>query len=101
MAKIKLCFDALPFFVSSPLLCSLEPDTERVLRALPNVYERSIAALRFLQMMPQEGIFTRVSDDHVPIMQVAYLRAALMDYIGMEEMLPTDLAGRGLGLKQA
>jgi hypothetical protein len=30
-------------------------------------------------------------------MQVAYLRAALMEFVGMEEVLPLDLAERGRG----
>jgi hypothetical protein len=38
-----------------------------------------------------------VSEDHVRIMQVAYLRAALMEYVAIEEVLSTDLVTRGLG----
>lgn len=37
----------------------------------------------------------RVSEEHYPHMRVAYLRAALMDYVGMEEVLPVDIAARG------
>lgn len=93
----RLLFEQLPSFESSPLFSALEADTEAALRLLPNVYARAVAALRFRQNIGSSAEHMRVSEDDVAIMQVAYLRAALMDYVGMEEVLPLDLEARGIG----
>lgn len=96
-SRIKLRLDGLPRFETSPLFCTLEPSTEAALKRLPNAYERAIAALRFRQRISGDKNALGVSEDHVHIMQVAYLRAALMEYVAIEEVLPIDLAMRGLG----
>ena len=98
-SKIKLRLDGLPHFESSPLFCTLEPSTEAAFRRLPKAYERAVAALRFRQKIGGDKDALGVSEDHVHIMQVADLRAALMEYVATEEVLPTDLVARGLGEK--
>lgn len=95
--KFKLRLDGLPNFETSPLFLTLEPSTEAALRKLPNVYERAVAALRFCQRIGADKEILGVSEDHLHIMQVAYLRAALMEYVAIEEVLPIDLITRGLG----
>jgi hypothetical protein len=52
-----------------------------------------VAALRFRQ---QIGDPHSVSDSDREIMKVAYLRAALMEFVAMEEVLKYDLQERGL-----
>jgi hypothetical protein len=89
--KLKLRLDGLPKFETSPLFVTLETSTEAALKRLPNAYERAVAALRFCQNIGADGESLRVSEDHVHIMQVAYLRAALMEYVAIEEVLPVDL----------
>lgn len=94
-ARLRLKLDNLPTFETSPLFCALPRAMELALKSLPHVATRAIASLRFRQRMgrPQTG----VSEDHAPVMEVAYLRAALMEYVAMEEVLPADLAARGKG----
>ena len=94
-SKTKLRLDGLPHFETSPLFCTLEPSTEAALRQLPNTYERAVAASRFCQKIAGDKNALGVSEDHVYIMQVAYLRAALMEYVAIEEVLPIDLVIRG------
>lgn len=94
-SKIKLHFDRLPHFETSPLFCTLDSNTEAALRQLPSTYERAVAALRFRQNIGGDKNALGVSEDHVRIMQVAYLRAALMEYVAIEEVLPIDLVMRG------
>lgn len=98
-SKFRLHLDGLPHFETSPLFCTLEQSAEDALRQLPNAYERAIAALRFRQCIGGDANALRVSEDHAGIMQVAYLRAALMEYVAIEEVLPLDLAKRGFGEK--
>lgn len=94
--KSKLRLDGLPHFETSPLFLTLEPSTEEALKQLPNAYERAVAALRFCQRIGADKESLGVSEDHLHIMQVAYLRAALMEYVAIEEVLPIDLKTRGL-----
>src|SRR5215207_7877322 len=89
--KITLHLDTLPCFETSPLFYTLEPSTEAAFRRLPNAHERGVAALRFGQRIGGSKNDLGVSEDHVRIMQVAYLRAALMEYVAIEEVLSTDL----------
>jgi hypothetical protein len=96
-SKYELRLDGLPAFETSPFFCTLEPSTEAALRQLPNAYERAVAALRFRQCIGGDKDALGVSEDHVHIMQVAYLRAALMEYVAIEEVLPLDLVMRGFG----
>lgn len=93
VAQIRLSIDEPPYFESTPIFCSLKKETEEALRNLPRVYHRSVAALRFRQQIsnPQS-----VSDEDKEIMKVAYLRAALMEFVAMEEVLRFDIEERGL-----
>ena len=86
---IKLDFSSLPTFERTSFFCCLESDTENSLRAFPNVFERATAAMRFCQ-----HIGSGIAGDK-EIMGVAYLRASLMELVGMEEVLPLDLESRG------
>ena len=94
--KTKIAIDESPHFQSSSIWCSLRSETEQSLRNLPLVHERSVAALRFRQQIVNPS---SVSDEDREIMKVAYLRAALMEFVAMEELLPDDLARRNLGEK--
>ncbi len=96
MGRIKLRFDGLPHFEKSPLFCTLEPSTEAAFRRLPITYERAIAALRYCRRIGGDKDALGVSEEHSRIMQVAYLRPALMEYVAIEEVLPVDLVIRGL-----
>jgi hypothetical protein len=96
-SRYQLRLDGLPHFESSPLFSTLEPSTEAALKQLPNACERAVAALRFRQNIGGDKDALRVSEDHVRIMQAAYLRAALMEYVAIEEVLPLDLKMRGFG----
>lgn len=92
--KVKIEIDEPPDFESSSIWCRLRLRTKQGLRRLPHVYERSVAALRFRQ---QIGNPHAVSEEDRDIMKVAYLRAALMEFVAMEEVLPVDLKRRSLG----
>ena len=96
-SRYQLRLNGLPNFETSPLFCTLEPSTEAALRQLPNAYDRAVAALRFCQCIGGDKDALGVTEDHVRIMQVAYLRAALMEYVAIEEVLPLDLDMRGFG----
>jgi hypothetical protein len=91
--KVKLEIDELADFESSSIWCRLRTTTRQSLRGLPHVYEHSVAALRFCQ---QIGSPHAVSEEDRDIMKVAYLRAALMEFVAMEEVLPVDLERRSL-----
>lgn len=94
--KAKIEIDEPPHFQSSSIWCSLRSETDHSLRNLPRVYERSVAALRFRQQIDNPS---SVSDEDRDIMKVAYLRAALMEFVAMEDLLPVDLERRNLGEK--
>jgi nucleoside-triphosphatase THEP1 len=53
--------------------------------------------LRFCQRIGADKESFGVSEDHLNIMQVAYLRAAFMEYVAIEEVWPIELVTRGLG----
>jgi len=93
VTQIRLCIDEPPYFESTLIFSSLEKETKKALRNLPQVYQRSVASLRFRQQIsdPQS-----VSDEDKEIMKVAYLRASLMEFVAMEDVLCFDLAERGL-----
>jgi hypothetical protein len=97
--RIKLRFDGLLHFETSPLFCTLEPSTEAAFRRLPSTYERSVAALSYFRRIRGDIDALGVSEEHRRIMQVAYLQAALMEYVANEEVLPvvcnTGLCGCG------
>jgi hypothetical protein len=93
MAKITLLFDELPTFERTPLFFSLDDDVDQRLRTLPGTYAKCNAALRFNSCVAANAKTLGVREEELPSMQVAYLRAALMEFAGMEEALNSDLNG--------
>lgn len=91
MSKIALSLAGLPEFNSTSIFCSLDTETGNRLEAFPNVLERTKAAIRFCQYI---GGGIPVADDDRELMQSACLRASLMEFVGMEEVLPLDLEMR-------
>jgi hypothetical protein len=89
MTKIRLPLTDLPTFESTSIWCSLQPKTEVDLRAFHNVFDRARAGIRFVQYISGAPFLTE--EEKIP-MKAAFLRAALMEFVGMEEVLPTDLS---------
>lgn len=87
MTKIRLIFEGLPTFESSPIFYSLDDDVDLRLRGLPETYARCNAALRFMSNINGDVDQMRVRRDELESMRVAYLRAALMEFVGMEDSL--------------
>jgi len=73
---------------------TLDDIVDSRLRTLPATYARCNAALRFMSNIGADADQLRVRADELESMRVAYLRAALMEFAGMEEALVIDL-GRG------
>ena len=96
VSLVKLRLYGQPSFESTPIFCCLKEETKNALRSLPCVYKRAVAALRFRQQISGPH---SVSDEDREIMQVAYLRTSLMEFVAMEEVLPFDLQERGLSEK--
>lgn len=71
-AKVKHEVDELPGFESSSIWSGLRLTTKQSPRSLPHVYERSVAALRFLQQIGNPHV--RYEEDR-GLIKVAYLRA--------------------------
>jgi hypothetical protein len=92
--RIRLKFNGLPTFESTPLFFTLANDVDSRLRTLPATYARCNAALRFMSNIGADAGQLHVRAEEVDGMRVAYLRAALMEFAGMEETLVIDL-GRG------
>lgn len=92
--KLRLNFEGLPTFESTPMFFSLDDDVDARLRMLPATYARCNAALRFMSHIGANADHLCVRTDELESMRVAYLRAALMEFAGMEEALVIDL-GRG------
>ena len=93
-SKIRLDFNALPTFESSPFFYTLNRTTDARLRTLKATYARCNAALRFMSNIGASADHLHVRAEEVDGMHLAYLRASLMEYVGMEEALQIDL-GRG------
>ncbi|MDX6528483.1 MAG: hypothetical protein QOH41_773 [Blastocatellia bacterium] len=91
MTKTTLLFDSLPTFERTPLFFSLNDDVDQPLRTLPNTYARCNAALRFNSCVGAKADMLGVRDEELPSMHAAYLRAALMEFAGMEETLRSEL----------
>jgi hypothetical protein len=89
----RLRFEGMPTFESMSLFFSLPAKVDSRLALLRTTYSRCNAALRFAANIGGDASSLHVSDSEVPAMRVAYLRAALMEYVGMEEVLPIDLRG--------
>ncbi|MCP9786788.1 hypothetical protein [Cyanobium sp. N5-Cardenillas] len=90
--QVRLLIHQPPVFESTSMFCLLTKETREAILSLPRVHQRSVACLRFLQQISNPSL---VSEEHKEIMRVAYLRAALMELVGMEEMLDYDLEERG------
>ena len=88
VSQIRLDFSNLPSFESTPVWVCLRPEIESKLESFPNVLERAKAAMKFRQLM---GGGIPVAETDKQLMQAACLRASLMDFVGMEEVLALDL----------
>jgi hypothetical protein len=93
MDYVKLRLYGQTIFESTFVFCSLENKTKNSLCNFPQVYQRSVAALQFRRQISNSN---GASDEIGEIMKVAYLRASLMEFVGMEEMLKADLQIMGL-----
>jgi hypothetical protein len=91
MTKITLLFDELPTFEDTPLFFSLDNDVDQRLRTLPGTYSRCNAALRFNSWVNASADSLGVREEELASMQVSCLRAALMEFAGMEEALGSDI----------
>lgn len=88
-------FDDLPTFEGTPTFFSLPENVGLRLRHLPNVYAKASTALRFTSYVGADPRVLHLRDEERPWMSAACLRAALMDFVGMEETLRGDLRARG------
>jgi hypothetical protein len=93
-SRVPLNFDSLPTFESTPLFFTLAAEVDERLRTLPATYARCNAALRFMSNIGAGAGHMHVRAEEVDSMRVAYLRASLMEFAGMEEALGIDV-GRG------
>lgn len=91
MTKIKLLFDDLPTFGRTPLFVSLDQDVDQRLRALPDTYARCNAALRFNLWGRYKADMLGVREEELVSMQAACFRASLMEFVGMEEALRSEV----------
>jgi hypothetical protein len=91
MTKIKLLFDNLPTFERTPLFVSLDDDIDQRLRKLPDTYARCNAALRFNLWGRLKADMLGVREDELVSIQAACFRASLMEFVGMEEALPSEV----------
>jgi hypothetical protein len=96
---VHLNLDGLPVFVSTPMFCCIDTDIENALKPLSDTYSRVRCASRFLQRFGASVEFLNVMEDERLIMWGGYLRAALMEYAGMEDSVRSDL--RRLGVRES
>ncbi len=89
--KLPISTAGLPSFETTPLWCRLDDDVELGLAAFPSVLERASVGLRFLQQEGGTPESMGVRPEELERMQAGYLRAALMEFVGMEDSLPLDL----------
>ena len=94
--KVQMLLTELPMFEASPIFCCLDDDVERDLQKFVNIFERASVALRFLQNEGADASQLNVRKEEEEQMQAAYLRASLMEFVGMEDSLPTDLRALGI-----
>lgn len=90
-SKVHLDFDNLPTFESTPLFFTLDDQVDARLRTLPATYARCNSALRFMSNIGADSDHMHVRAEEIASMRVAYLRASLMEFVGMEEALRIDL----------
>lgn len=88
---VRLDFTRLPVFVGTPLFCCIDSDIEASLKPLSDTHARIRCASRFLQNFGASAEQLHVHDDELLPMWAGYLRAALMEYAGMEEASRRDL----------
>ena len=93
---VRLKLDGLPVFVSTPLYCCIDDEVETLLRPLTDTYARVRCASRFLQRFGAPIDFLNVTEDERLIVWGGYLRAALMEYAGMEDSVRLDLRRLGV-----
>lgn len=98
-SKIHLDFDDLPTFESTPLFFSLDAHVDARLRTLPATYARCNSALRLMSNIGAGSDHMQVRAEEVESMRVAFLRASLMEFVGMEEALRIDLGRNQVPLR--
>lgn len=99
MAQIvRLDLTHVPIFVGTPLFCCIDSDTEEALKPLTDTFARVRCACRFLQRFGGSTDFLNVHEEELSSMWAGYLRAALMEYAGMEDSCRADM--RRLGLRK-
>jgi hypothetical protein len=91
MTRRNLVFLNLPTFESSPWFYTLPDEVDSRLRRLPGTYDRCRAALRFMSCIGADPTTLKARETDAEFMSVAYLRASLMEFVGMEDALPSDL----------
>ena len=94
--KTLLVVDGLPTFETSPLFVAINPATEAALAFLPETSGRIQVACRFLQRFGGSADALSVSEEELPLMWGGYLRAALMEYAGVEAAFVCDVRRLGL-----
>jgi hypothetical protein len=72
----------------TPIWCRLSDETEEALSHLPDTFGRAVGALHFLQYMGSHA--------GKPVLHIAYLRASLAEYAGMEDAFKSDLRAAGV-----
>lgn len=92
---VRLDFSHLPVFVGAPLFCCIDAEIEESLRPLRDTHARIRCASRFLQQFGAPAGHLHVYEDELLPMWAGYLRAALMEYAGMEEASRRDLRRLG------
>lgn len=93
--KIQLDFHLLPNLKSAPLFISLEPQLESAIMTLPETFSRADAALRFCWFVSQDEKQLHADEPRATRIREAFLRACLMEYRAMDEVLARDLTAIG------
>jgi hypothetical protein len=94
--RVRMSLGGLPSMESFAVAVRLEPDLDVSLARFEETHARAAVALRFLLYQDSSAEHLRVPVDEERQMQAGLLRAALMEYVGMEDCLPGDLRRMGL-----
>lgn len=82
-SKHQLDFEMLPSLTTGSVIRRIDPDLDEPLSRLPQTYARAVAAIRFSHLLDYA--------EHDLALREAYLRAALAEYVSMEDTLVRDL----------
>jgi len=94
--RARLSLQDLPSLEYLAVACRLEPEIDAGLARFEETHSRANVALRFLLNQDASAEHLRVRAEEERQMQAGLLRAALMEYVGMEDCLPGDLRRMGL-----